>query len=245
MKNKKRILIITDNPIIANRFEKEVWPLVDKDMYILNFCCSPYSKKEDFQIESKIDEVDLKKESDVVKILFYDLVISMHCKQLFPKFLFENIRCINVHPGYNPINRGWYPQVFAIINDLPIGATIHEINEEIDSGKIIDRELVPKFSHDTSLTLYNRIVNKEIELLKKNIQNILTNSYKTFAPESEGFLFLKSDFDNLCNINLDQKLSIRKTIDLFRALNHGDYKNAYFFDEQGKKVFVSIKLENE
>lgn len=245
MEDKKSVLIITDNPSIASRFENEVWPIVDQDNFVLDFCCSPYSCIGNFKLYHKISEIDLKKDYDVEKIMHYNLILSIHCKQLFPRMLFENVKCINVHPGYNPINRGWYPQVFAIVNELPVGATIHEINEQIDSGNIIDRDFVPKYSYDTSLTLYNRIVDKEIELLKRNINSILANSYKTILPESEGYLFLKKDFDDLCRIDLDQELSIRKTIDLFRALSHGQFKNAFFYDDHGNKVYVSIKLDNE
>ena len=40
----------------------------------------------------------------------YNLVMSIHCKQLFPTELVNNVRCVNVHPGLNPYNRGWFPQ---------------------------------------------------------------------------------------------------------------------------------------
>ncbi len=70
----------------------------------------------------------------------YILFISLHCKQIFPQRLTDNYRCINIHPGYNPYNRGWFPQVFSILNKNTAGVTIHEIDQELDHGPIIYQE---------------------------------------------------------------------------------------------------------
>ena len=240
-----KVLIICDNPILANRFEKEVWPLVDSALFDLSFRCSPYSSISKFDLSNKISKIDLKNRDDVKTILDNNLIVSIHCKQLFPKYLINAVRCVNVHPGYNPINRGWYPQVFAIIENLEIGATIHEIDELLDHGKIIAREKVEKFQHDTSLSLYNRIVDKEIELLKSHIHKIINKSYIPITPESEGNLRLKKDFNELLHLNLDEKLTMGEAIDKLRALTHGKYKNAYFIDKNGNKIFVSLNLSND
>ena len=88
----------------------------------------------------------------------YDLVISIHCKQMFPKHLIESVRCINVHPGFNPYNRGWYPQVFSIIDGSASGVTIHEIDELIDHGKIIVQKKIELTEWDTSGSAYKKIM---------------------------------------------------------------------------------------
>lgn len=240
----KHILIITDNPYIAKRFEREVWGLINYSKYMLNFKCSPYSNVKQFDLDREIVSVDLKDDHAITELFSYDLIFSIHCKQLFPKRLIDKVKCINVHPGYNPLNRGWYPQVFAIINDTPIGATIHEIDEKLDNGKIIAREFVNKFKYDTSESLYNRVVDKEIDLLKNNIENILNETYDTITPENEGSLYFKKDFNDLCELNLDKRCSLGDAIDLLRALTHGDFNNAYFKTKENEKIYVSIKLTN-
>ncbi len=170
----------------------------------------------------------------------------MHCKQLFPKEVVKNVRCINVHPGFNPYNRGWYPQVFSILNKFPAGATIHEIDEYLDHGNIIVQKEVKIFAWDTSFTLYARVLQTEIELLSDNLQKILDISYTTIKPIREGNLNLKKDFKNLQTFELDQLTTGRELIDKMRALTHDNYRNLYFRDsETGKKVYIKITLEPE
>ncbi len=177
---------------------------------------------------------------------YHDLVISAHCKQLFPEELIASCKCINIHPGFNPYNRGWYPQVFSILNGLPLGATIHEIDPEIDHGSIISQKEVPLYAWDTSLDAYNRVQEAEEELITQSLGHILDASYTTSSPSEEGNLNLKKDFETLREINLDGNVTYKQALDRLRALTHGDFKNAYFYDlGTGKKVYVTIKLEPE
>lgn len=244
----KNVLVISDNLYLCKEFEKIVSELNFKDIK-WSFSISPFSNYESFDeaLKSNVSVINLKNDLDVEDVCKkYDLVLSIHCKQYFPNKIVNSVKCINIHPGYNPINRGWYPQVFAIIKDYQIGATIHEIDNELDHGLIIDRALVEKYQWDTSLSLYNRIIALEVELIRKNIKNIILNSYEKLKPETEGFLFLKKDFNDLCELKLDELETVGETLNRLRALTHGDYKNAFFIDpETGKKVYISIKLTLE
>ena len=239
----KNILIITDNACIAERFEKEVLSIVKYNDIEIRFCCSPFSNKKDFKnLNCDVRVADLRDKNTIESlILSKDLILSIHCKQIFPKLLVNSVKCINVHPGYNQINRGWYPQVFAIIKDLDIGATIHEIDEYLDHGAIIARAKVEKFEYDTSLSLYNRVVEKELELLMDNIDSIFNNTYDLFSPEEEGELNLKKDFSSMCELDLDEQLSMRDALKRLRGLSHGDYMNAYYIDNVGNKIYVVLK----
>lgn len=244
---KKKILIISDNIYLCRELKELFFKYKKENDFI--FSISPYSNLEDFnnKLNEKVLVFNLKEEIDIKSIIMnFNMVLSIHCKQLFPKELFNHVKCINIHPGYNPINRGWYPQVFAIINNLSVGATIHEIDEQIDHGNIIARSFVDKEISDTSKTLYDKIINKEIELVRDNLDLILSESYTTFLPEEEGRLFLKKDFRKLCELNLDEISTTFEFINKLRALSHGDFKNAYFINpESGKKIYVSINLHPE
>ena len=63
--------------------------------------------------------------------------------------------------------------------------------------------------------------------------------------ESEGNINYKQDFDALCEIDRDKPATYGEVIDFLRALTHAPYNNAYFYDTDGKKVYVGITLKKE
>lgn len=230
------VLIFTDNLIIYKRFKVLVSTKEFKS-YSFRFASSPDNclfKNENipsYKINESLDEL----------IASYNVIISLHCLQIFPKELISKVRCYNVHPGFNPYNRGWYPQVFSIINRLPAGATIHEMDELLDHGKIIDQKMVKINKWDTSLTLYNKIIDEELILIENNLKSIIDGKYKKIKP-SEGNLNLRKDFKDLCKIELDDVDTFENHLNKLRALTHGIYKNAFFLDGN-KKVFVKVEFE--
>jgi dTDP-4-amino-4,6-dideoxyglucose formyltransferase len=242
----KQILVISDNILLCKQFAE----LIKKETFpeqTWSFGVSPLSDSTLFEKElnSKIDTYNFRGTMVVQSIIdSFDLIFSIHCKQLFPPELARSVKCINIHPGYNPLTRGWYPQVFAIINGLPAGATIHEMDEQLDHGKIIDRATVDVEIYDTSETLYNKIIQKEIELLKKNLGNIIRDTYAVIEPESAGNIFLRKDFEALLCFDLNRSMTGLEFINQLRAITHGDHNNAYFLDPAtGKKIFMKINLE--
>ena len=229
----KRTLILTDNPHACKlAFElARLYGGIDVHQ-------SPNGSLEG------IPRLHVRDQSSMV-IATYDLVLSIHCKQLFPSELVNGIRCVNVHPGLNPHNRGWYPQVFSIINGLPGGVTIHEIDEELDHGPIIAQREYAIQSWDTSGSAYAKIMAIERELVLEQFIAIRDRTYQAVAPHVEGGVNYKRDFDKLKRIDLRQKGEFGEFINRLRALTHGDFKNAYFIDDSGMKVFVEISLEPE
>ncbi|MEZ4802526.1 MAG: dTDP-4-amino-4,6-dideoxyglucose formyltransferase [Gelidibacter sp.] len=244
----KNILVISDNLMLCEAFENLIHKL-EYEGAIWTFAVSPYSDEQNFRKSLKISVMsyDLKNPLHIKEIAKkHDLVFSIHCKQLFPSSLVNTVKCINIHPGYNPINRGWYPQVFAIINNLPTGATIHEINNQLDHGAIIARDFIEKDITDSSKTLYDKIIKKEIELLEEHLLNILENTYDTIQPENEGHLFYKKDFNELCELDLNENMTALEFINRLRALTHEPYNNAYFRDpSDNKKVYIGLQLKKE
>jgi len=243
----KKILLITDNIIVYQKIKKTIQLKNREDVefsYRYSSSSAEFHLHPDF-INSINSQIDLKKETSFI-LSNFDLVISAHCFQLFPVELVNNIRCINIHPGYNPINRGWFPQVFAIAYNLPIGATIHEIDNELDHGNIIARKYVEKNIWDTSLSVYNRVLNAEIELFSEYFDQIVDGTYSKFKPENEGNIFYKKDFEELREIDMEETGKFIDFYNKMRALSHGNYKNAYFIDMgTGKKIYIKIEVFNE
>lgn len=171
------------------------------------------------------DDINPKKDhAHIIKT--YGLVFSLHCKKIFPKVLTDSVRCVNVHPGLNPYNRGVFPHVFSIVNGLPAGATIHEMTDKIDGGPIIVSDQVEVLLCDTSTSLYKRVINKELELLDLCLDKVVTNDYETFPINWEGNYNSMSDFERLCKLNREKVAPFGEYFDILRALSHTGYMNA-------------------
>ena len=175
----------------------------------------------------------------------YDLVLSIHCKQMFPPLLVNSVRCVNVHPGFNPHNRGWFPQVFSIINGLRAGVTIHEIDEQLDHGPIIVQREYTIEPWDTSGSAYRKIMNLERELVIENFRTIRDGIYTATQPQTEGNVNYRKDFDALRKIDLGEQGTFQDFLNRLRALTHDDFRNAYFVDASGTRIFVRVTLEPE
>lgn len=227
---------------------------IDHSFHI-DYFCAPASAPR-FADYSEVAPLYLKTHAE--RLLDYDLGFSLHSAQIFPPKLVAKIPCINLHPGYNPHNRGIFPQVFSIINKKPIGATLHFMDASIDSGEVIAQKELRILPNDTSKSLYARIFAAEIALFQTHIEGILegvlrgeikppkilAKSPANHAPHAalQGNYNSKADFRNLCKINLDAKLTMREALDYLRALSHEPYQNAYFVGESGEKYFVSLLI---
>ncbi|MFN8295931.1 MAG: dTDP-4-amino-4,6-dideoxyglucose formyltransferase [Chitinophagales bacterium] len=241
----KNILVISDNEYLITQFKRIIQDEI-YGAYSFNFrySFSNHSFASKFKDSDWLTSINVKKDCQYI-LSNYELVISLHCKQLFPAELVGAVKCINIHPGLNPYNRGWFPQVFSIINNLPYGATIHEIDQYLDNGPIIVQKEIKIESYDTSLTLYNKVLLVEVELLKDNLYSIINNNYVSKKPFKEGNLNLKKDFYQLCELNLSHQGSLKEHINLLRALTHGEHQNGYFYDEYNNKVYIKLNLYKE
>jgi len=236
----KQIIVITDNANIYSNFKRLLSKLALENVSF-SFYCSPGNKT---LFRSEIEELEIAKSIPFL-IENCQLLLSLHCQQLFPEALITKLRSVNVHPGLNPHNRGWYPHMYAIINGKPTGATIHEIDTSIDCGAIIAQKQVEVYSYDTSETLYKRVLDTEMELLEKHLSSIIENNYTAIPITEKGNYNSKQDFINLCEIDMQEEGTFEQFYNRLRALSYSGYKNAWFRDEKGIKIYMNLNIEKE
>lgn len=239
------ILVVTDNEYLYKGFKE----IIKDSKFSCHSFSFAYSHKnmflrDKYGNDNNFYSINIKQQVEEL-IVNYELIISLHCKQIFPSDLVKNKRCVNIHPGYNPYNRGWFPQVFSIINKMPVGVTIHEMDEQLDHGPIIVQEQVDINSWETSKDVYNKILQKELELINKYLDNIIENKYTIGDKAQEGNINYLKDFNKLCKLDLNEKLTMGEAIDKLRALTFEGYKNAYFLDDKNNKIWITLKLEKQ
>lgn len=92
--------------------------------------------------------------------------IFLHCtaKIVPPEFLSRQ-PILNCHPGILPFNRGVDAFKWSIVNDWPIGNTLHVIDEAIDRGTMLASMKTPVFETDDLAAVCQRQYEYEINLL--------------------------------------------------------------------------------
>ncbi len=240
------LLVVSDNYELSQFLIGELKNLSFEHDFAFDLCYTQLNHDPKKMIELGASPIDLKDQLTITNIIKkYDLVFSLHCKQIFPRRLVEDICCINFHPGLNPYNRGWYPQVFSIINGLPAGATVHLMDAEIDHGDIIAQEQTVILPSDTSFEAYMKAITAEKKLIKDNLFDIIHGTFNIHSVVSEGNYNDLNSYRALCNINLNSVGTFREHLNLLRATSHIGFKNAYFIGDDGKKYFVRVHIEQE
>jgi len=82
------------------------------------------------------------------------------------------INVINTHPSYLPYNRGKYPYYWALVDGTPFGATIHRVDDGIDTGEILWQKRVQLDPTDTGQTAYHKAAEAMVELLREHAEDI-------------------------------------------------------------------------
>jgi dTDP-4-amino-4,6-dideoxyglucose formyltransferase len=234
-----RALVVTDRVDLKVRFARLLRR--KKLLARTTFRCSPGTLDEKERREADLEALDLRRELQEV-VSTYDLIVSLNCRQLFPPDLVRSRTCVNIHPGYNPHNRGWYPHVFSIINHKTAGATLHIMDEKIDHGPVIARQAVSIDPWDRSDDVYRKVVEAQFQLLEDHVQALYEGTFTSQRPEEEGNVNTKRDFEVLKRVDLEERLTGREWIDRLRALSHPPFWNAWFEDPSGARIFVRLEL---
>lgn len=96
----------------------------------------------------------------------------------------------NVHPGIIPIARGLDSFKWSIYFDLPLGNTLHLIDNEVDKGDVITVRKTNVFNDDTIVSLARRHYENEIDLLC-NVPEMLERRELTNFKENPATMRMK------------------------------------------------------
>lgn len=140
-----------------------------------------------------------------------DLLISVNCSKKLRSHIikFPVNGVVNIHNSLLPKYRGLMPIVHCLANnEKEIGVTIHYIDDNLDTGKIISQASIPIEKGDGLFSLWKKAVDIGAEMLPKAINSIYEGnvsvkandpkkgSYYSFATPSQIFRFRKNQFLN-------------------------------------------------
>ena len=106
----------------------------------------------------------------------------------------KNKKIINAHPGIIPACRGLDSFKWAIYKDIPVGNSLHYIDENIDAGEIISVIPTTVYKTDSLETLSRRHYENEIKMLS-NFESYLKNPINSYSDIQPGKPTMRMSID--------------------------------------------------
>ena len=174
-----------------------------------------------------------------------DYMISVHFPYIVPQAILDlpKIGTLNLHPAYLPYNRGWHTPSWAIVDGTPYGATLHWMDAGVDTGDIAMQRQVAVRPGDTADSLYQRVLDAELELFRDAIPFITANELPRIPQVDEGTEHRKSDLAPYQSLDLNRVQSVGETLKQLRALTTNAWDEAACFEENG--VLYRIRVETQ
>ncbi|MDQ3979267.1 MAG: hypothetical protein M3314_06935 [Actinomycetota bacterium] len=129
------------------------------------------------------------------------VAFCVHYPKIFPSALIARYRRMyNLHPGYLPWGRGFYPVFWALWEQTPAGATLHEITEGLDKGPVVKQVRVAYGPADTGASLHRRVREAERQIFQEVWPRIAGGELPPARPpstEEAGSYHAKAEFHTL------------------------------------------------
>jgi methionyl-tRNA formyltransferase len=181
---------------------------------------------------------------DRLAALAPDYILSVHFPYLFTRELLAvpRVGTLNLHPAMLPFNRGWHTPSWAIIDGTPIGATLHWVDEGVDSGDIALQRAVPVRPQDTANVLYQRLLATELDLLKQAIPLLAAKRLPRTPQQAGGSSHRKNDLAAVQALEPNRTVRISELINLLRGLTTNNIDEAAFFVEGDRRYRLRLEI---
>jgi methionyl-tRNA formyltransferase len=145
---------------------------------------------------------------------------SVHYPRLLrPPLLGRYERVYNLHPGYLPWGRGYFPIFWALWEGSPAGATLHEMSAGLDEGPVVAQARVEQFEHDTGGSLFARVREAEMALFLEYWPRLAAGERPPARPQAAGGTYhARKEFERLKRGDDWQSLDAARLLRLVRCL---------------------------
>ncbi len=133
----------------------------------------------DVKIINQNNYINIDRFEDSLSKYLFKKRVDLICLAGFMKILSEDFikkwdnKIINIHPSLLPAFKGLNTHERAIQGGVKFsGCTVHFVNKKIDSGKIIDQEIVRVLESDDACSLKKKILMKEHKLYIRVLQTL-------------------------------------------------------------------------
>lgn len=134
------------------------------------------------------------------------IFISLEFDKIVRPERFREASTFNIHFSLLPKYKGMYTSIWPLLNgEVVTGVTLHEIDNGIDTGSIIDQREIAISEHDRARDLYRKYLSSSFELFKSRFDEIISgeiyskpqqkNASTYYSKKSIDFSTLKIDLN--------------------------------------------------
>jgi methionyl-tRNA formyltransferase len=187
---------------------------------------------------------------DVVESAGLDLMLGIHFPYIVPAELLALARVgwLNLHPAYLPWNRGWHTASWALLGETPLGATLHFMDDGIDTGDIVHQLRLEIGPGDTADSLYPRLERLEFDVFRQAWPVIRAGTYqRTAQPPDEGSHHARDDLatSGVQKIDPDEQVAAGELLRKLQALTTNQNDEAAYFESEGRRYRVRVEVTEE
>lgn len=151
---------------------------------------------------------------------------------------------IVIHFSKVPYYRGTYPLNQAIRHgEKEVGVSMIFVDEGIDTGNIIEQRALEVGINETIEELYGRCSKVALDMVRKNLKNIVEGTANKKIQTERGSLFNWKDFSN--KIPLDLRINLKNFHNFVRSCTGKNQERAFLEDEKYKLYIVKTILERK
>lgn len=170
-----------------------------------------------------------------------DIIMSLYGRRIIPGRYLKLAKrgTFNLHPSLLPQYKGCFSAPWAIINlEKSTGITIHELVEEVDSGRILRQEVMPIYHNETGYYLWHRAASRFIAIFDEFFENYLAGNVRQEIMPSGGSYYPRAlPFEGL----IDESWDDVKVDAFIRAMHFPPYKGALL--KRGEAVLEIESME--
>jgi methionyl-tRNA formyltransferase len=184
---------------------------------------------------------------DSLRHLDLDYIICVHFPYILRRPVLDAAKAgvLNLHPSYLPYNRGWHTPTWAILDGTPAGASLHFVDESLDTGDLVCQKQAEIDLSDTAHTLYVKLKLLEVQVFKEGWQRIKEGRARRI-PQAAGSATAhrrQSLFDPAVQrIELDAVVRTADFLQRLRALTTSRLDEAAYFEAGNRKYRVQVTI---
>jgi methionyl-tRNA formyltransferase len=130
---------------------------------------------------------------DEIRRLRPDFIFSFYYRHMLPVPLLALAKrgAYNMHGSLLPRYRGRAPVNWAVIRgETETGATLHEMVEKPDAGRIVDQQAVPIGPDELAVEVFGKVTDAAEAVLRRSMENLLSGQVKLKPQDlSQGSYF--------------------------------------------------------